>query len=113
MGDRVMTMNAYNGALTRGVLTAIGDLESGTSAVAEVQAVLQRAIQRFENDGSGVADMVRLAEADLEGILLTMVFDEQVPAAVVRLDDLRTRLGIAPWGWNVRGDRSALKRARA
>lgn len=85
-------MNKCNSDVARGVLAAISDLEAGTRALAEVQAVLQRAIPRFENDGSGVAEAVRLAEADLEEIQFTNLLDEQVPAAIFRLDELRATI---------------------
>lgn len=51
------------------------------------------AIPLFENDGSGIADFVRLAEADLEEIQFTALLDEQRPAAIFRLDALRATLG--------------------
>ncbi|NYG58761.1 hypothetical protein BJ980_001684 [Nocardioides daedukensis] len=87
-----MTMNEYNATVAREVLTAIADLEAGTCTLAEVQAVLQGAIPRFENDGSGIASAVRLAEADLEEIQFTTLLDEQVPAAIFRLDELRASI---------------------
>ena len=87
-----MTMNEYNAAVAQGVLTAIADLEAGKCTLAEAQAVLQSAIPRFENDGSGVAEAVRLAEADLEEIQFTTLLDEQVPAAIFRLDELRASI---------------------
>lgn len=87
-----MTMNEYNAAVARGVLEAISDLEAGTSTLAQVQAVLLSAIPLFENDGSGVADAVRLAEADLEEIQFTTLLDEQVPAAIFRPDELRASI---------------------
>lgn len=87
-----MNMNEYNAAIARHILTAIGDLEARTCTLAEVQAVLQSAIPRFENDGSGVAEAVRLAEADLEEIQFTTLLDEQAPAAIFRLDELRASI---------------------
>jgi hypothetical protein len=87
-----MTMNEYNAAVAQGVLAAISDLEVGTRTLADVQAVLQSAISRIENDGSGVAEAMRLAEADLEEIQFTTLLDEQVPAAIFRLDGLRASI---------------------
>lgn len=85
-------MNEYNATVAQSVLAAISDLVVGTCTLAEVQAVLQSAISRFENDGSGVAEAVRLAEADLEEIQFTTLLDEQVPAAIFRLDELRASM---------------------
>jgi len=87
-----MKMNEYNATVAEGVLAAIAELEAGTRTLGEVQAILRSAIPRFENDGSGVADAVRLAEADLEEIQFATLLDEQVPAAIFRLDDLRTAI---------------------
>lgn len=87
-----MTMNEYNATVAQDVLTAIADLEAGTITLAEAQAALQNAIPRFENDGSGLGEAVRLAEADLEEIQFTTLLDEQLPAAIFRLDELRARI---------------------
>lgn len=87
-----MTMNEHNATVAQDVLTAIADLEAGTCTLAEVQAVLQSAIPRFENDGSRVAEAVRLAEADLEEIQFTTLLDEQAPAGIFRLDELRASI---------------------
>ncbi len=87
-----MTMNEYNATVAHDLLTAISELEAGTCTLADVQAVLQGAIPRFENDGSGVAEAVRLAEADLEEIQFTTLLHEQVPATTFRLDELRASL---------------------
>lgn len=87
-----MKMNDYNAAVAQEVLAAIAGLEAGTLGLDDTQAALQSAIARFENDGSGVANAVRLAEADLEEILFTTLIDEQRPAAIFRLDDLRTAI---------------------
>ncbi len=84
-----MKLNDYNAAVAQDVLAVIAALEAGTAMLGEVQAVLQSAIPRFENDGTGVPNAVRLAEADLEEIQFTTLLDEQVPAAVFRLDELR------------------------
>lgn len=87
-----MKMNDYNAAVAQEVLAAIAGLEAGTLGLDDTQAALQSAIARFENDGSGVANAVRLAEADLEEILFTTLIDEQRPAVIFRLDDLRTAI---------------------
>ncbi len=82
-------MSDYNAAVAQDALAAIAGLEAGTVTLGDAQTVLQSVIQRFENDGSGVANAVRLAEADLEEIQFTTLRDEQVPAAIFRLDVLR------------------------
>lgn len=82
-------MNHYNLTLTKEVLAAIRNLEDGISTLAEVHSVLQSVVPLFENDGSGIGNAVRLAEADLEEIQFTTLDDEQRPAAIFRLDKLR------------------------
>jgi hypothetical protein len=91
-GDHAIIMNINAGVAAR-LSTAIQDYESGLLSLGEVQSALQSAIPLFENDGSGAADFVRLAEADLEEIQFTVLLDEQRPAAVFRLDELRATLG--------------------
>ena len=58
----------------------------------EIQSALQSAFGLLENDGSEVAEAVRLAEADVEEIRFTRVLDEQRSAVVFRLDQLVRRL---------------------
>lgn len=82
-------LSRYNLTLTEKVLATIRNLEDGTSTIAEVQSVLESVVPLFENDGSNIKDAVRLAEADLEEIQFTKLLDEQVPAAIFRLDKLR------------------------
>lgn len=86
-------MNAYNAGVAARLSTAIQDFDAGLLSLAEVQSALQSAIPLFDDDGSGVADFVRLAEADLEEIQFTVLLDEQRPAAIFRLDELRATLG--------------------
>lgn len=82
-------MSHYNLTRTKEVLAAIRNLEDGTSTLAEVHSVLQSVVPPFENDGSGIGNAVRLAEADLEEIQFTTLHDEQGAAAIFRLDKLR------------------------
>lgn len=88
-------MNVYNAGVAARLSTAIQDYEAGLLSLAEVQSALQSTIPLLEDDRSGVADFVRLAEADLEEIQFTVLLDEQRPAAVFRLDELRATLGNA------------------
>lgn len=87
-----MKMNDYNTTVAPEVLAAIAGLEDGGLTLAEAQAVLESAVPRFENDGSGIGNAVRLAEADLEEIQFTTLLDEQRPAAILRLDQLRAAI---------------------
>lgn len=82
-------MNSYNFRLARKVLEAIKNLENGRSSLAETQSVLESVAPLVENDGSGLENAIRLAAADLEEIQFTTLRDEQVPAAIFRLDNLR------------------------
>lgn len=85
-------MNEQNVSIADSVLVAIAEFESGVSMIREIQAFLQSAIPRFENDGSGVADVVRIAEADLEEIQFARLLDEQRPAAIFLLEQLKDEL---------------------
>lgn len=87
-----MKMNDYNAQIANDVLAAITGLEAGTLTLGDTQAALQSAMALFENDGSGVANAVRLAEADLEAIQFKTLRDEQRSAAISRLDELRTAI---------------------
>jgi hypothetical protein len=57
-----------------------------------MQATLQSVLALLERDESGVEQAVRLAEADVEEIRFTKLLDEQRPATVFRLDELRDQL---------------------
>lgn len=87
-----MKMNDYNATLSEGVLAAITGFEAGTLPLGGVQAVLQNVFPLLENDGSGIAEVVRLAEADLEEIQFTVVLEQQRPAAILRLAELRSTI---------------------
>jgi hypothetical protein len=91
-------MNAHN---REAVTRLIGDIDrftGGEIRLDEMQSQLQAALTLFERDGSTARESVRLAEADVEEIRFTMLLDEQRPAAVFRLDQLRealtTELGV-------------------
>lgn len=66
-------------------IAADGDLD-------QVQAALQSAMALLENDGSGVGEAVRLAEAVVEEIRFTRLLEEQRPAVTFRLDELLAEL---------------------
>lgn len=89
-----MKMNEQNASIAGSVLVAIAEFESGVSLIHEVHAVLQSAVPRFENDGSGVADAVRLAEADLEELQFARPLDEQRLAAILLLEQLKDELEV-------------------
>lgn len=52
------------------------------------QSAVQAAISLLENDGTGVAEAVRLAEADIEEIRFTRLLGDQRSAVIFRLDEL-------------------------
>lgn len=87
-----MKMNEYNIGIAARVETAAREFEIGTLTLDEVQGTLASAASLFENDGSGVSELVRLVEADLELIKFGMLLEDQRPAAIFRLDELRTAL---------------------
>lgn len=85
-------MNEYNvGVLTR-LIHAIDDCQKGEIEIDDMQARLQSALTLLETAGDAARHAVRLAGEDLEEIRFTMLLEEQRPAAVFRLDDLRATL---------------------
>jgi len=87
-----MKMNECNIGIATRVESAIREFETGMLNLDEVQSTLASAASLFENDGAGASELVRIAEADLELIRFSMLVEEQRPAAMFRLDELRTTL---------------------
>jgi hypothetical protein len=85
-------MNANNRGVTTHLIREIDRFTSGEVEIGEMQSQLQAALTLFERDDSTALETVRLAEADVEEIQFTMLLDEQRPAAVFRLDQLRQAL---------------------
>lgn len=82
-------MNRYNARIAARLSGVLQDYESGLLSLAETEAALDSAGHLFENDGSGLANEVLLAAADLEGIQFTLPLEKQRPAAILRLNQLR------------------------
>lgn len=87
-----MTHSVYNQEIIDRLRAAIVAFQSGAADLDGVQSSLQSALSLLENDGSGVADLVRRAEADVEEIRFTRLLDEQHPEVVFRLDELLGKL---------------------
>ncbi len=83
-----MTVNDSNQSILARIRQAAATFASGEIELDDIQAVLQSSLGLLENDGSGVSDLVRLAEADIEEIRFTQLVDEQRPAVTFRLDAL-------------------------
>jgi hypothetical protein len=92
------SMNDYNSGIAARLVSAIQDFESGSLTLGEMQAVLEAAAALLENDESAVTELVRVAAADVEEIRFTVFLDEQRPAAIFRLDELRSALEMAADG---------------
>lgn len=87
-----MSLNEYNLDLLGRLRASVQDFMTGKLGLDEIQAALQSTLGLLENDGSGVGEALRLAEADVEEIRFTRLLDEQRPAVVFRLDELVTTL---------------------
>ena len=87
-----MNPSDYNRTVLERVRTCTSAFASGDFEIEDVQAVLQSSAALLENDGSGAAEAVRLAEADLEEIRFTRLLAEQRPAVTSRLDALLVAL---------------------
>ena len=87
-----MSPNEYNRALLGGFRASVQGFIVGELDLNEIQSALQSTLGLLENDGSGVVEAVRLAEADVEEIRFTRVLEEQRSAVVFRLDQLVMQL---------------------
>ncbi|MBU4214938.1 MAG: hypothetical protein KJ792_09810 [Actinobacteria bacterium] len=87
-----MNPNEYNLELLARLRASVQDFMDGGLGLDEVQGALQSTLDLLENDGSGAAEALRLAEADLEEIRFTRLFDEQHLAVVSRLGELVSTL---------------------
>jgi hypothetical protein len=87
-----MTSSEYNRHLLGRLRASVQEFIAGELDVDQIQSALQSALGLLENDGSGVADAVRLAEADVEELRFTRLLDEQRPALVFRLDEMLAAL---------------------
>src|SRR5262245_37259623 len=82
-------MNAQNRGVVRSLIEDMDRFTGGEIELDEMQAQLVMALSLFERDGSTAHEAVGAAEADAEEIRHTMLLDEQRPAVVFRLDQLR------------------------
>ncbi|GAA1848218.1 hypothetical protein [Myceligenerans crystallogenes] len=80
-----MTLNENNQTRTAQLLESIGAFDGSEDRLDRLQSQLQGAISLFESDGSGVSEIVRLAEADVEAIRFTQVLEEQGEAVRRRM----------------------------
>lgn len=93
-----MNLGDYNRTIVDRVRISAAAFASGEIGMDDVQAALQSSAGLLENDGSGAAELVRLAEADIEEIRFTRLLDEQRPAVTFRLDALLATLQSEdPW----------------
>lgn len=85
-------MNSGNERVVSRLRGTIAAFHAGDADLGGVLASLRGALGLLENDGSGVGELVRLAEADIEEIRFTRLHDEQRPAVTRRLDELAAAL---------------------
>jgi hypothetical protein len=83
-----MRTSDHNEAVLDRLRGSVASFVAGELELEDILAALQSAVDLLENDGTGVANTVRLAEADVEEIRFTRLLDEQRPAAIFRLDEL-------------------------
>src|SRR3954447_10851875 len=88
-------MNSGNERVVARLRGTIAALHAGAADLDAVLASLHSALDLVENDGSGVRELVRLAEADIEEIRFTRLLGEQRPAVTRRLDELAAALEAA------------------
>jgi hypothetical protein len=85
-------MTPHNRSLATTLVELIDRFANDETSVSDMQSRLQSAMVLFDREPTSPERAVRIAEADLEEILFTMIRDEQRPAAIFRLDELRTYL---------------------
>lgn len=83
-----MNGTEHNEVILARLRDAVARFGSGGLDLDGIQSQLQQALGLLERDGSGIADLVRGAEADVEEIRFTQLLDEQVSAVIFRLDKL-------------------------
>lgn len=88
-----MRLNKYNEERVARLLALVESFDGSVGELDGLQAQLQSEVSLLENDGSGVAELVRLAEADVEEIRFTRLLEDQGAAAVLRMRRLATDLG--------------------
>lgn len=71
---------------------AVTQFAIGKLSLEEIHAVLHLSMELLENDRSDAANLVRIAEADIEEIRFTRLLDEQRPEVIFRLDQLLDEL---------------------
>ncbi len=87
-----MSVSEYNQTLLDRLRSTASSFVAGELDLDQIQAALQSTLDLLENDGTGAANMVRLAEADVEEIRFTRLLDEQRAAVIFRLDELLAAL---------------------
>jgi hypothetical protein len=85
-------MNAHNRDAVTRLVGVIDRFTSDGVELDEMQSQLKSTLALLERDGSTASEAIRLAEADVEEIRFARLLDEQRPAAVFRLDQLRDAL---------------------
>jgi hypothetical protein len=85
-------MTSSNAQTIRSIIQGIDAFIAGRADLDDIQSLLQACEDQFERGSLNCGEDVRLAEADLEEIRFGRLLEEQRPAAVFRLDDLRTAL---------------------
>ncbi len=82
-----MTMNRHNAEVLDRLRSSVISGRAGGADLDGIQSALQSAMQLFENDGSSLAELARLAEADVEEIRFTRLLEEQPAAVFSRLEE--------------------------
>jgi hypothetical protein len=85
-------MNELNSRILTRLVDSMDAFIRGEIELEDIQARLQSAEGLLERDTPNFIQAIHLAEADLESIQFTMLSDEQRPAAVFRLDELRASI---------------------
>lgn len=87
-----MQLTMYNARMLRAIIEELASWESGGRGISEIQPLIESTATLLERDGSGAAELLRSAAAELESIRFTRIDAEQRIAAVARMSRLRADL---------------------
>lgn len=82
-----MSLNDHNRSIVEKLRRSVTAFVAGTRDLDEIQAALESVMHLCEDDGTGIADAVRRAEADIEEIRFTRLRGEQRSAVTFRLGE--------------------------
>jgi hypothetical protein len=91
-----MSESTQNRDLLAQLRASIAAFAAGDTDLDGIQSALQTTMTLLENDSADAAQVVRLAEADVEEIRFTRLLAEQRDAVLRRMEELAAALPVGP-----------------